>query len=117
MAFASAGKLKTLCLGRGAARATCLGYLTGVTDALRHPRTRQALAREPGGRALCLPPKLKAEQVRLLLLNHLHQHPESLAASGAGEVWRALAASFACAGTPSPDRPAVPRKGERLSMD
>ena len=98
--FADAARLRTLCLGRGAARATCLGYLGGAIDALA-----------AGGAAhLCLPPKLAAEQARLLFLNHLHAHPHGGVNNAATEVRAALAAAFPC-----PDRSPgpIPPPGER----
>ena len=74
VAFASAERLKHLCLAGGAPRARCSGYLMGVADSLRHPAVAAALA--SGGAAVCLPHKLSGEQIRNLFLNHLHRHPD-----------------------------------------
>lgn len=91
--FADADTLRNWCLGRGTVRATCVGYLVGVVDALRDPTPGAPHAR----RAPCLPPKMTSEQIRLLFLNHVHEHPEVAMRPAAGEVRAVLDNAFGCA--------------------
>jgi hypothetical protein len=109
--FANATTLRTWCLGKGAVRSSCLGYLAGVVDTLRGIMASPQLSA-----TLCLPPKLAGEQVRLLFLNHMHRYPERGAQGAARQVHAALADAFAC--SPPPDKPplgAVPDRISRLS--
>lgn len=111
--FADAATLRSWCLGRGAVRATCLGYLSGAVDALREPSIHALLA--GGGIALCLPDKLAGEQVRLLFLNHVHEHPEDQRRGAVSQIHAALHGAFACPSRPAPGREREPAPGERVS--
>lgn len=111
--FADAATLRTWCLGRGAVRATCLGYLSGAVDALREPSLHALLA--SGGMALCLPAKLASEQVRLMFLNHVHEHPDRQRHGAVSQIHAALHGAFACSPRPAPGRDSVPGPGERVS--
>ena len=109
--FANATTLRTWCLGKGAVRSSCLGYLAGVVDTLRGIMASSQLSA-----TLCLPPKLAGEQVRLLFLNHMHRYPERSAQGAARQVHAALADAFAC--SPPRDKPprgAVPDRVSHLS--
>jgi hypothetical protein len=106
--FATGKILRTWCLGKGAVRASCAGYLAGVVDSLRGRTTPRA-----SSRAVCLPAKLAPEQVRLLFLNHMHRHPDRQGLAAAALVREALAEAFPC--EPPPDKPGVNPREERIS--
>lgn len=104
--FATGNTLRIWCLGKGAVRASCAGYLAGVVDSLRGGEV-------VGGRTgeACLPPKLAPEQVRLLFLDHLNRNPGAGGRAAATVVQGALLAAFPCDST-APD----PARGkERIS--
>lgn len=105
--FATAKTLRVWCLGKGAVRSSCLGYVAGVVDLLRSSGASSASG------ISCLPSKLAAEQVRLLFLNHMHRHPQRHAHGAADEVRAALADAFPCS---SPrDKPSRGSGRDRIS--
>ena len=112
VAFASAGDLRTWCLGRGTVRASCVGYLAGVVDLLREPAPGEVAGSGPKGVA-CPPRGLSSEQLRVLFRNHMHANPRRAGRGAAGVVRESLEHVFPCArdvppaehGTHPPRRP------------
>lgn len=76
------------CRSEGPAYIRCLGYIEGVTDAIRHGRVL--------GWEACIPPDAEAAQLKDIVVLYFARNAATRHLAAVGEIGRALSEAFPC---------------------
>lgn len=83
----------------------CIAYVTGAVDAFNTVREASKLKR-------CIPPDVTIDRLRIVTVDYLRDHPETLNGSASNLVFAAINKTWPCA-MPAPEKPV--RKTRRRS--
>ena len=90
--FMSGTQLTQVCNGGDIDSAlSCRSYLMGVIDGISTVSVGMV-----GRNALCIPPNVTIEQIRLIVVRELQTHPESLHYTPASLIYKAIDRAFPC---------------------